>query len=239
MSDSQAPPAASTLTSPLNRRGFFTRLAIGGAAVATLPSLAGCDTDDPTDPPMTGVTLDFSDDFGVLNYAYALEQLEYAFYLQVTQGSYFSGASSQEQQILDDLRKHEKVHVDFLAAAIPALGGTLIPNLTPDFSSIDFSSRGSVLETARLLEDTGVSAYNGAGQYLRNPDLLTLAGKIVSVEARHAAAIRDVLMGGAAFAGDDVVDPTTGLDVVATPSQVLAGASGFITDTINLINVPS
>ena len=39
----------------------------------------------------------------------------------------------------------------------------------------------------------------GAAQFLRNPDYLVVAGKIVSVEARHASAIRDVL--GRSFAG--------------------------------------
>ncbi len=222
----------------LSRRGFFGRLGVGAVAATALPQLAGCDSNDPI---LTGqaVVLDFSTDFGVLNYAYALEQLEYAFYLQVTQTAYFQSASAEEKAILDDLRQHEKVHVDFLAAAIPALGGTLIRNLTPDFSSVDFSSRTSVLSTAQALEDTGVSAYNGAGQYLRDTGLLTIAGKIVSVEARHAAAIRDVFLGGAAFAGDDVVNPSTGLDVVATPAAVLAAAGGFITDDIQLMNVPS
>jgi rubrerythrin len=232
--------SASPETSALSRRGFFARLGAGAAALTVLPHLAGCDSEDP-DPTGDVVTLDFSDDFGVLNYAYALEQLEYAFYLEVSQGAYFQGlgASDETRVILDDLRKHEKAHVDFLRAAIPALGGTLIPNLTPNFSSIDFSDRDSVLEAAVLFEDTGVSAYNGAGQYLRDSGLLTIAGKIVSVEARHAAAVRDVLLGGAAFAGDDVVDPETGLDLVATPSQVLSAAGAFIMDDLRLTNVPS
>jgi hypothetical protein len=32
-----------------------------------------------------------------------------------------------------------------------------------------------------------VAAYNGAGEYLTDPALLTIAGKIVSVEARQFA----------------------------------------------------
>ena len=227
-------------SAPTSRRGFLRRTGFGLGAVAVASGLQGCDPSDDIDGTDGSVVLDLSDDFGVLNYAYALEQLEYAFYAQVLGGDYFRGlgASSEERQILQDLRDHELAHVDFLSTAIPALGGRLIPDLEVDFSAVNFDDRTSVLMTARTLEDTGVSAYNGAGQYLRDPDLLTIAGKIVSVEARHASAIRDLLSGGVAFAGDDVVN-AQGLDVVATPSTVLAGAGPFIVTTISLTNVPS
>ncbi len=87
-------------------------------------------------------------------------------------------------------------HRQFLAAAIPALGGT-VPTLATQYpASVNFGDRASVLNTARTFEDLGVSAYNGAGRYLTATaalPLLTVAGKIVSVEARHASAIRDLL----------------------------------------------
>ena len=235
-------PAPADTRAPLSRRGFFQRAGAGAAAFALVAS--GCDSDDGVDPMEDPVVLDFSDDFGVLNYAYALEQLEYAFYEAVLAGGYYQGlsSSSEERQILADLRDHELAHVDFFAAAIPGLGGTLIPDLSVDFSAIDFDDRASVLGAAQTFEDVGVSAYNGAGRYLRDADLLTIAGKIVSVEARHASAIRDIFQSSPrAFAGDDVVDPVTGLDVLRTPSQVLSPdvAGGFITTAIDLQNVPS
>ncbi|HUQ19696.1 MAG TPA: ferritin-like domain-containing protein, partial [Gemmatimonadaceae bacterium] len=92
------------------------------------------------------------------------------------------------------------------------------------------------------------SAYNGAGKYFLDGALLNLAGKIVSVEARHAAAIRDLreglgLTGTAAntrFAGDDVVN-ANGLDVKLEPSAVLGrvGATGFVTTSISIDTNPS
>ncbi len=107
---------------------------------------------------------------------------------------------------------------------------------------MDFGSRDSVFQTSILLEDTGVSAYNGAGPLLVNPDYLLLAGKIVSVEARHASTLRSLYgesMGDfKAYAGDDVVNEL-GLDLFATPDEVLAAASGFIVTKINANQLPS
>lgn len=175
-------------------------------------------------------------DTGVLNYAYALEQLEAAFYLMVA-ASPFAGITAEETAILNDLRDHEVAHRDYLKGA---LGTDAIADLTFDFSSVDFADRGSVLNTARVLEDTGVAAYNGAGRLLTSPDLLTVAGKIVSVEARHAAAIRSLLMPKSTFfAGDDVVDSMSGLDGANSPAETLEAAGAFFVTEIVADGLPT
>jgi len=102
-----------------------------------------------------------SGDLGILNYAYALEQLEAAFYTMVVEGASFSSIySSEEQAILQDVQKHEVAHREFFKTA---LGENAIRDLTPDFTAVDFSSRESVLAAAKTFEDLGVAAYNGAG----------------------------------------------------------------------------
>lgn len=180
-----------------------------------------------------GVSLG-SGDIAVLNYAYALEQLEAAFYTKVT-SSFYSGASARERQLLGEIRNHEVAHRNFLRGA---LGGSAIPDLEVDFSSINFSDRQSVLTTAANFEDTGVAAYNGAGQMLRDPNHLLAAGRIVSVEARHAAVLRDFLRPRTAyFAGDDVVD-TFGLGAVEKPRQVFATVAPFIRTAIDPSGLP-
>jgi hypothetical protein len=84
-----------------------------------------------------------------------------------------------------------------------------------------------------------VAAYNGVGQLLENADFLLVAGKIVSVEARHASVVRDLLQPGTAhFAGDDVVDEN-GLDGAMAPPQVLAAAADFIVTELNTSGLPT
>jgi hypothetical protein len=183
-----------------------------------------------------GKTVDLgSGDTGILNYAYALEQLEAAFYTQAVASPY-SGMSSDERNILTAIRDHEVTHREFFKTA---LGKKAIPALQPNFSAINFGSRDSVLGTARTFEDLGVSAYNGAGQLLKKTEYLLLAGKIVSVEARHAAVIRDLLQpNSAAFSGDDVVN-AQGLDMARTPAQVLAAAAPFISTPVTATKLPT
>jgi rubrerythrin len=209
-----------TLYAPLDRKKFLKYSALSGGALVL--GLAGCHKDN-NGGGSGGTAIDVgSGDPGILNFAYALEQLEAAFYIKVN-ASFYSGATTAEKQILSDIMNHEIAHRDFFKAA---LGSGAIATLQVDFSSVDFTSRTSVLNTAKALEDTGVSAYNGAGQYIASSDYLTLAGKIVSVEARHAAAIRDLINPKSAdFAGDDVVSASTGLDFSRTPNSTTGGPS--------------
>lgn len=173
-------------------------------------------------------------DVAVLNFAYALEQLEAAFYKRVTD-SFYSGANGQERELLGEIREHEATHRSFLRNA---LGASAIPDLEVNFSSVNFRNRQSVLATAITFEDTGVAAYNGAGQLLRSTSHLLAAGKIVSVEARHAATLRDLLRPrSTAFAGDDVVD-SFGLGAVLRPSEVLNRVAPFIRTPIDPASLP-
>lgn len=221
----------------VTRRHFFRSAGFLGASVAFLGMLGGlssCKKDDnnSTASSSGGINLG-SGDTGVLNYAYALEQLEAAFYTQVVSSPY-SGMSSAETAYLTDIRDHEIAHREFFKKA---LGANAIGSLQVDFSSINFSSRDSVLATSKAFEDLGVSAYNGAGRLLSNPNNLLVAGKIVSVEARHAALIRDLIALNT-FADSTVVD-SNGLDMARTPSQVLNIASAYLKTKVDASHLPS
>lgn len=215
-------------------RRSFLRYSGAGLAVGGL-LLAGCSDDDDDIDPNANLIDVGSGDTGILNYAYALEQLEAAFYAQVVMagsGTYFnsSSTSNAEKAIFNDLKDHEAIHAAFFKAA---LGSAAIKGLTPDFSGIDFTQRttaaGStkmgVLNAAMAFEDLGVAAYNGAGRFITSNDYLTLAGKIVSVEARHAAVIRELLTVNT-FVANDVVN----LDASSTNNGA-PGAAGAVIGT--------
>ncbi|MBA4157020.1 MAG: ferritin-like domain-containing protein [Gemmatimonadetes bacterium] len=198
------------LAQPTGRRTFLKWSGLSFAVVA-----AGCSDNRLLQPDGEArrqehdgtISLGTGDE-AVLNYAYVLEQLEAAFFVQVMAAARNGTLNLQPREflVLDDLRKHELIHREFYATAIPALGLTAIPELEFDFvlggAGVDFSSRESVLVTAAVLEDLGVSAYNGAAQLIQNLAILAVAGKIVSNEARHASAVRD-LVETAGFGGQN------------------------------------
>ncbi len=227
-----------TSSTGMHRRKFFGIL---GGTASVVAVAAACNNDDKDNSmPYDGSVIEADGtvnlgrgDVGILNYAYALEQLEAAFYTQVIQTPY-SGIDDSEMSLLTDIRDHEVAHREFLKAA---LSTKAIPALEVNFSTIDFSSRTSVLQTAQAFEDLGVSAYNGAGKLIVSPDYLLLAGKIVSVEARHAAFIRDMNFYGT-FGASDVVD-ASGLDVISDPSSVLDVASNYLTTKVSGSNLPT
>ncbi len=213
-----------------SRRRFLT---LSGGLVGATVLLNACHTDPDGNVTPTDTRVDLGKgDVGILNYAYALEQLEAAFYTKVAESPY-SGITADEKALLTDIRDHEIAHRNFFKAA---LGASAIQDLEVNFSSINFGDRASVLATAKAFEDLGVSAYNGAGQLIQSADYLVLAGKIVSVEARHAAYIRDLISNGS-FADSSVVD-ANGLDKSRTPAEVLAIAGSYIKTAINADNLP-
>jgi len=224
----------------LHRRNFLLKAGLATASAAVL--LTGCNPEaieSSTDVanPAAGRTAATNVDLGtgdvaVLNYAYLLEQLEAAFYTQAASSQRFlDRLTASDRRYFIDVRNHELIHREFFKAA---LGSAAIPEVSFNFSSINFVNRNQVLATARTFEDLGVAAYNGAGRFLQSAAFLTLAGKIVSVEARHAAYFREILgtydrsmLDATAFAGDDIIDEN-GLDLAYSPSQVIAAAAPFI-----------
>jgi rubrerythrin len=122
-------------------------------------------------------------DVDILNFALTLEYLETRFYKEAAKLDLSSAVAKLAKQFAEE----EQEHVNALKGAVKQSGGTPAPKPVFDFGVTD---EASFLKLAQTLEDTGVSAYNGAGPLLKNKDLLAAAGSIVQIEARHAAAIR-------------------------------------------------
>ena len=203
-----------------------------GASAAVVALGTACNNDDDVDENTdTGVFLG-TGDFQILNFAYALEQLEAAFYTQVVTSAGFNAMSAIEKTYMMDIKDHEVAHREYFKAA---LGTNAIQGLTPNFSTVDFNSRAGILATSKALEDTGVAAYNGAARYLADVNYLLAAGKIVSVEARHAALIRDLISNGT-FADD--LDGNA-LDISKPPTAIVDIANTFLTTKISKRGLPA
>jgi hypothetical protein len=170
--------------------------------------------------PVAGMT--FETPVDVLNYALTLEHLEYAFYrdgLEEFTAEAFTAAgyASNVYDYFGIIRDHEQEHVEVLAQVITDLGGEPAAEAEYDFGYTDLAGFVGV---AQVLENTGVSAYQGAAQFLIDEDeLLTGALRIHGVEARHAAYLNG-LQGESPF--PDAFNPTL------TPDEVLAAAGSFI-----------
>jgi hypothetical protein len=215
----------------VSRRRFLGFAGLGAGVLAV--GAQGCDKDDDDGD---GVSFG-SGDVAILNYAYALEQLEAAFYTRVVASS-GTGLSVAETAYMNDIMKHEVAHREFLKNA---LGSNAIPSLDINFSTIDFSTRTGILTAARTFEDTGVAAYNGAGRYITSAAYLGLAGKIVSVEARHAAIIRNLLATNG-FADDSLftgAKSTTRQDVALKPRAVISAVAPFVRTKLNVNSLPA
>ena len=122
-------------------------------------------------------------DVDILNFALTLEYLESTFYEEAKKRV---KASGELKKLIPLLASDEKQHVEALEGTIKKLGGKPVAKPKFDF---EYNSTPEFLKLAETFENTGVSAYNGAGPAIKSKEVLGAAGSIVQVEARHAAAI--------------------------------------------------
>ena len=186
-----ANPEGSGIRSLTSRRSFLTgsAAALAGGALMALPGMARAHV---TGNPPT--------DVDVLNYALTLEHLEYAFYRDglrrfdekdFRSSNLFKGSGNflrpTVYENFERIRKHEDTHVDTLISVIRSLGGTPVPEARYNFRTTAFTSVEKFVSVAQLLENTGVSAYDGAIAHIEAAALLTAGATIATVEARHAS----------------------------------------------------
>jgi len=191
-----------TLEDGHTRAGFLRRAGLGGAALVGGGALLG--------GPGTAFAghSDTIPDVDILNYALTLEYLEATFYTQALGGRGTTGVPGSSARFnrgritgskrlagfggrirrnaygyLTDIRDHEITHVKFLRGQI---GAAAVGPCKFDFSQA-LRNVGTFLETAQLLENTGVMAYDGAIRYVDAGDVLQAGAQIATVEARHAA----------------------------------------------------
>ena len=157
----------------LTRSQLFVRTAIAGGALAAGPLAARA-------------IADLKDDLSLLEYLLSLEYVQSGLYRDALQEI---PLSSDVARLASELRDQEVEHVDALRATIEEAGGSAPDRLPLDFGSA-MASESAFLKLANTIEDTAVSAYNGAAPRLESREFLAVCASIVQVESRHAALVR-------------------------------------------------
>ncbi|MDP9384527.1 MAG: ferritin-like domain-containing protein [Actinomycetota bacterium] len=221
------PGALRELHDPASRKRFL-RLGGAGIAGALAMTLAACGssgeegagarertlevtTEPKADP---GLRRFGSGDLAIANYALTLEYIETDFYEAVIDSDLLTG------EVLELARRfgeHESQHVEALRGLIQGAGGTAIERPETKF---EFSDERSLLQTAATVEDLGASAYLGQAARISSEEILAAALSIHSVEARHAAALREVT--GAEPAPRAFSEPADAATVLAAVRPFLA-----------------
>jgi hypothetical protein len=123
-------------------------------------------------------------DIDVLNFLLGLETVQAALYSTALSKAKLTGGL---KSLATELSSQDQQHAAALSQAVTQSGGSPAAGPKPSFT---FTDAGGFLAAAQSVEDTVVSAYNGAIATLQSPDLVSAAGSIAQADARHAAAIR-------------------------------------------------
>ena len=143
-------------------------------------------------------------DARVLAFVLVVEHVERAFYREALRRARLTG---EVREFAETAAGHEEEHVRFLESAL----GSRARNPPRMRFGAATRNRERFVDTAVALEDLAVAAYNGQATNL-TPATLAAAARIVSVEARHAAWIRDIA--GLTPAVDAVDAPKTAKQVL-------------------------
>jgi Ferritin-like domain len=123
-------------------------------------------------------------DAAILRFGLLVEDLQAAFYADALDRGALSGELLEFARVVG---RHERAHAAHIREALGA-GAPTAPRF--DFGEAS-AGPTNFARTAIKLEDLGLAAYNGAATSLTAATLAD-AARIVSVEARHAAWIRDL-----------------------------------------------
>ena len=211
------------LHSPSRRR--FLQLT--GIAAATGVVAASCRR-TPPDTVYLG-----KGDTAVLNNLLILEEVLAAFYTQANLTHYY-GLTQSELELIADLRDHQLAHKGLLKSV---LGADAISDIVTLLTPVTFADRIDFLNHAIIFEDLAVGAYNGSVKYFTDTNYVLLIAKMATVQARHAAYAREILMHNTH--SDSTVVNTSGLGQALSPVAVFTALKPYIETKFDSTNLPA
>ena len=133
----------------------------------------------------TAATALAASDISILNYALVLEYLQASFYTEAERSGALTGKTAEAARVVGAV---ERAHV---AAFLGLLGAKAVKRPLFDFQGTT-EQQHAFLKTAVAFEDLAVAAYKGQAPLLKSKSVLAAAIGIHSVEARHAAWMREL-----------------------------------------------
>lgn len=158
----------------LSRRRLLVGAALGAGAV--FAGISG------TARAASGLS---ASDVAILNYALVLEYLQSSFYTEAERSGALTGKTASAAQVVGAT---ERAHVK---AFQKLLGSQAVKRPLFDFQGVT-EEQQAFLKTAVAFEDLAVAAYKGQAPKLQSNAVLAAAVGIHSVEARHAAWVRQL-----------------------------------------------
>lgn len=163
----------------LTRAAFLKGAALGGGGIALGSALAAGLPAFAQGPPSR------ARDVQILNFLLLNEYLQEAFYARAVEEDALTG---ELVEFAETVLEHERAHVSSLQEELGDEARS-----APAFDFGDKTSGDDTFAAAALeLEETASAAYIGQGANLTRRNIL-VAARIVSVEARHAAWVRDII----------------------------------------------
>jgi len=210
---------------PSSRKRFFKMLGGAGAVSAVGVVLAACG-DDKKDKKndsagtsgSTDPKADNAGDIKIVNYALTLEYLEAEFYKEVLASGQIKDKKIGE--LAKAIHQNEQEHVDALTATVKKLGGTPAAKPKTKFQGVISKGPKTILQTAATVENLGAAAYLGQAGNIKSKEILAAALAIHSVEARHAAALNELV--GRGFMGKGSLEGSVPDGAFAKPMDMAA-----------------
>jgi Ferritin-like domain/TAT (twin-arginine translocation) pathway signal sequence len=230
-----SPARAGTVFSAGSRRDFLKVVAAGGVAAALPSLLTSCNVSDVTSNSQAGTGTLLQFDFGqgevtYLRFLYCYKLLQVDLYTQMVAKFSSTNFTTAEQALVTTIRNHELVHRDTLKALVGTANDVTI---TPYWSSANFANRTDVLPLAMNFEDASVGMYNGIVQLLFTSNAIALVLEMVTVEARHVAALQDDYSPNTGFFAPSSQDNSYTLTAIAQAIQP------FLMERLSFLNAPS